>query len=178
MESGYCALQPAVAEIIVARGTDKGEQREGNRYQAWEGPGDERPPSERNELASLVNSFTAAPLWSTQVSAPHQVVRRSKNKKISQQMEISEDSCCNPLTASLCSMRFLVSSSRPPAPPLRFSSPVPTSVLFTMPVCIPIHHYSLLILPLSGGRSRASCKRRGERWNDCMGDLLPSLGCK
>lgn len=34
MESGYCTRQAAVAEIIVVRGTDEGEQQEGNHYQA------------------------------------------------------------------------------------------------------------------------------------------------
>lgn len=65
MESGYCAPQAAVAEIIVVRGTDKGEQREGNHYQAWErrsGQKQQRLPAKRNELEGPVNSFTAAPL--------------------------------------------------------------------------------------------------------------------
>lgn len=69
MESGYCAPQATVAEIIVVRGTDEGEQREGNHYQAWErgpaGGGIDSLRKKKNELEGPVNSFTAAPLQSS-----------------------------------------------------------------------------------------------------------------
>lgn len=67
MELGYFAPQPAVAEIIVARGGIElqsqtrvsGRREIGIRHERGVGP--QAAPSKGNELASVVNSFTAGP---------------------------------------------------------------------------------------------------------------------
>lgn len=53
----------------MVRGTDKGEQREGNRYQAWERRTGRPAGVKRNELEGPVNRFTAAPLQRPQATA-------------------------------------------------------------------------------------------------------------
>lgn len=141
-----------------ARRTDRSEQQEGNRYQAWEGWA-----TSRNELVSLVNSIITGVRVASGLS---DISGGGKSNK----------GGCWRIQALFLSPCLYVAFKQLASPFKFHPVPIQHACLHPNPSPLPAHTC------VSGGCTDPEHAQwlagRGERWNDCTGDLLPSLGCK